>query len=108
MKSLRDSEQEFAKFDVAYFMASVDSVEENQRFAEKHQAKFPVLCDMTQSVTKLYGVGVEYEGELYADRWTIYIDKDGIVRKVDKEVQPKTAGPDMLKAFSELGFAKRP
>ena len=87
-------------------MVSVDSIEENKRFSEEHQTKFPLLCDTNQSVTKLYGVGVKYEGQLYADRWTIYIDKEGIVRKVDKKVQPNTAGPDMLKAFSELGFAK--
>ena len=108
MKSLRDSEQEFAKFDVAYFMASVDSIEDNKRFAKEHKVKFPILCDMTKSVTKLYGVGVEYEGELYADRWTVSIDKEGIVRRVDKNVQQNTAGADMLKTFSELGFAKRP
>ncbi len=108
MKSLRDSEKALAEFDVAYFMASVDSVEENKRFAEKHQVKFPLLCDTTQAVTKLYGVGVKYEDQLYSDRWTIYIDKEGIVKKVDKNVNPKSAGPDMLRTFSELGFAKRP
>ena len=93
---------------MAYFMASVDTVDENKRFAEKHQAKFPLLCDTTQAVTKLYGVGVRYEDQLYSDRWTIYIDKEGIVKKVDKDVKPKTAGPDMLRIFAELGFAKLP
>jgi len=93
---------------VAYFMASVDTVEQNKKFAEEHQAKFPLLCDTTQAVTKLYGVGVKWEGGLYSDRWTIYIDKEGIVKKVDKNVKPSTAGPDMVKTFSDLGFAKRP
>ena len=93
---------------MAYFMASVDTVDENKRFAEKHQAKFPLLCDTTQDVTKLYGVGVKYDDQLYSDRWTIYIDKQGIVKKVDKKVKPKTAGPDMVRTFSDLGFAKRP
>ena len=89
-------------------MASVDTVEQNKKFAEQHQAKFALLCDTTQAVTKLYGVGVKYEGGLYSDRWTIYIDKEGIVKKVDKNVKPNTAGPDMVRTFSDLGFAKRP
>jgi len=93
---------------VAYFMASVDTVEQNKKFAEEHQAKFPLLCDTTQAVTKLYGVGVKWEGGVYSDRWTIYIDKEGIVKKVDKNVKPSSAGPDMVKTFSDLGFAKRP
>ena len=89
-------------------MASVDTVEQNKKFAEQNQANFPLLCDTTQAVTKLYGVGVKYEGGLYSDRWTIYIDKEGIVKKVDKNVKPNTAGPDMVRTFSDLGFAKRP
>jgi peroxiredoxin Q/BCP len=89
-------------------MASVDTVDANKRFAAEHRAKFPLLCDMSRAVTKLYGVGVEYEGDLYSDRWTIYIDREGIVRKVDKDVKPSTAGSDMVKTFLELGFAKRP
>ena len=92
---------------MAYFMASVDSVEENKRFAERHAAKFPLLCDTTGAVTQIYGAGVRYEDKLYSNRWTIYIDKEGIVKKVDKDVNPSTAGPDMLRTFSELGFAKR-
>ena len=88
-------------------MASVDTVDQNKRFAEEHGANFPILCDTTRAVTKLYGVGVTYDGELYSDRWTVYIDKEGIVRKVDKDVKPSTAGPDMLRTFSELGFAKK-
>ena len=89
-------------------MASVDTAEQSKKFAEEHQAKFPLLCDTSQAVTKLYGAGVKWEDEVYSDRWTIYIDKEGIVKKVDKNVKPNTAGPDMVRTFSDLGFAKRP
>ena len=104
VQSLRDSEAELAKYNVAYFMASVDTVKDNKKFAKQQKANFPLLCDSTKQVTKLYGAQVQYGDALYAQRWTIYIDKNGVIKKIDKQVNPRSAGPDMLKAFSQLGF----
>ena len=44
-KALRDSAREIESFDVAYFMASVDTLADNTAFAEEHQAGFPILAD---------------------------------------------------------------
>ena len=55
-KALRDSAREIQSFDVAYFMASVDTLEENTAFAEEHQAGFPILSDPEKRMTKDYGV----------------------------------------------------
>ena len=87
-------------------MASVDTAEQSKKFAEEHQAKFPLLCDTSQAVTKLYGVGVKWEDELYSDRWTIYIDKEGIIKAIDKKVNVRTAGADLAKKLAELKFPK--
>ena len=42
-KALRDSAREIQSFDVAYFMASVDTLEDNTAFAAEHEAAFRFL-----------------------------------------------------------------
>ena len=88
-KALRDSAREIQSFDVAYFMASVDTLEENTAFAEEHQAGFPILSDPEKRMTKDYGVLMAAG---FARRWTYYIDVDGTILKIDKETKPATAG----------------
>ena len=51
--------------------------------------------------------GVVGLGGLYSRRWTFYIDREGILRAIDKQVVPATAGVDMLKKLDELGFPRR-
>ncbi len=85
-------------------MASNDTVEDNKRFAKEQKADFPLLCDTSKEVTKLYGALASYG---LPSRWTIYIDQEGIVRKIDKAVKPSSAGKDMVATFEELGFPKK-
>ena len=39
----------------------------------------------------------------FANRWTYYIDPEGIVVKIDKDVDPRTAGADLLADLQSLG-----
>jgi peroxiredoxin len=39
-------------------------------------------------------------------RMSILIDKDGIVRYIDRQVNVRTHGPDMLLKMRELGLIK--
>ena len=41
-------------------------------------------------------------GGLYAKRWTYYIDAKGVIRRIDKNVDPKSAGQDVVKTLREL------
>ena len=41
-----------------------------------------------------------------AERWTFYIDKEGVIKKIDKKVSTKTAGADLAKTIKELGLDK--
>jgi|TARA_B100001964_G_C13887125_1_gene445553 peroxiredoxin Q/BCP len=84
-------------------MASTDSIEDNTGFAVKNDATFPILSDPDKHMCKSYGV---LSGFGFASRWTFYIDKEGIIRRIDKSVKPKTAGKDLLKNLQELGFPK--
>ena len=44
------------QYDVAYFMISVDSLEDNTAFAQKEDADFPILADPTRETARKYGV----------------------------------------------------
>lgn len=103
-KALRDSAAEIQKFDVAYFMASVDSIEDNTKFAAEHNAGFPILSDPGKKTAEAYGV-MHPMG--FTNRWTYYIDNDGVVKKIDKEVDVKNAGKDLARILGELGFPNK-
>ena len=44
---------------------------------------------------------------LYAKRWTFYIDREGVIREIDKSVSTETAGQDIARKLGELGFPAR-
>jgi len=93
------------KYQVTYFMISVDPLEQNQGFAAQHHADFPLLSDPTKATAAAYGVlntgGV-------ANRWTFYIDKDGRIAAIDKAVRPETSAEDMAARLAALHVAVRP
>jgi len=104
-KSLAENGDKIKKYDVANFMASVDSIEDNTAFAkatsvklgdqvvEKKEADFPMLSDPTKETAKAYGV-LHERG--FSNRWTFYIDKTGKVVAIDTAVRPATSAEDML------------
>ena len=51
-KSLAENGDKIRKYNVAYFMASVDPLEDNKGFAEKEKADFPLLSDPTKETAK--------------------------------------------------------
>ncbi len=99
-KSLAENGDKIRKFNVAYFMASVDPVEDNKGFAEKEKADFPLLSDPTKATATAYGV--LSPGGL-ARRWTFYIGKDGKILGIDKAVTPKSSAEDMVAKLGEYG-----
>jgi peroxiredoxin Q/BCP len=122
-KSLADNGDKIKQYDVAYFMASTDTVEENTKFAkatsvtlpgrgggaatvvEKKEADFPMLADPTKEVAGKYGV-LMANGN-FANRWTFYIDKSGKVAAIDTAVRPATSAEDMVAKLAELKVARK-
>ena len=84
-------------------MVSVDEPAENRRFVLEHQAEFTILSDPSKEMATSYGV-LHPRG--FANRWTFYIDKEGILQKIDQKVKPVTAGADMVTAMGELNFTR--
>ena len=99
-KALRDASQELGAFDVAYFMASTDNLEDNQGFAAQNNANFPLLSDASKTVADAYGV---LRDNGLARRWTFYIDPKGIIQRVDRAVDPASAGATLVKNLRSLG-----
>ena len=85
-------------------MISVDNLEDNTKFAQMHEADYPILSDVKKEIANAYGV-LGPTG--LARRWTFYIAPDGKILHIDKEVKPATSGPDMVARLGTLNVAKR-
>jgi peroxiredoxin Q/BCP len=111
-KSLAENGDKIRKYNVEYFMASVDPLEKNVEFAkatsvdlgqrgkvEKKEADFPILSDPTKATATAYGV-LGQSG--LASRWTFYIGKDGKILAIDKSIKVATSAEDMAAKLGEL------
>lgn len=105
-KAFTSSGETIKSFNVAYFMASVDTPEKNKAFAEQEQANFPMLSDPDKKVADAYGV-LRTPGAGVAQRWTFYIGPDGKIVYIDKEVHTATAGADLAARLEALGAKKK-
>jgi len=103
-KSLAEHGDTIRRYDVAYFMVSVDPLDENTRFAEQQHADFPLLSDPTKKTADASGV---LGATGMANRWTFYIGKDGKIQAIDKNVKPATSAEDMAATFHALGISTR-
>ena len=103
-KSLTENGEKIRKFDVAYFMASVDPLDQNVGFAKENKADLPLLSDPTKATATAYGV-LNERG--MSNRWTFYIDKSGKVAAIEKTVRPATSAEDMIAKLGEIRVAAR-
>lgn len=103
-KSLAQNGHLIRKFDVTYFMASVDPLADNIGFAKEQEADFPLLSDPTKEAARAYGV-LSPMG--FASRHTIYIGKDGRVLAIDKQVRPATSAEDIAAKLGALAIDQR-
>ena len=104
-KSLAENGHLLKKFNATYFMASVDPLELNKDFAAEHNADFPMLSDPSKKIAMAYGALRDDRG--VANRYTFYIDKNGIIAAIDREVNPATSAEDMAQMLSDLNVALR-
>jgi thioredoxin-dependent peroxiredoxin len=104
-KSMKEDGEAIRKFDVAYFTASVDTPEENKKFAESLKLDYPILSDPSKKVAQAYGVVDEKRP--VAQRWTFYIGEDGKILHIEKKVQTKSHGKDIAAKLKELGVEEK-
>jgi len=103
-KAMRAQGKEIRHFQAAYFTASTDTADVNKKFAESLELDYPILSDPEKTVAKAYGV--VHEGRAVPERWTFYIDNNGVIKEIDKGVQKRTetAGSDIAAKLKELGI----
>lgn len=103
-KSLAQNGHLLKDLEVTYFMASVDPIEDNIKFATDNGADFPLLSDPTKKTAEAYDVLAFYG---IPKRHTIYINKTGEVMYIDRNVNAETSAEDMASKLIELGVPKK-
>ncbi len=103
-KSLVEKGHLIREYNAVYMMASVDKLEDNQKFATEQAANFPMLSDPTKATAKAYDV---LNLVRVASRVTFYIGKDGSILKIDDDINPKTAAEDIAATLAALNIEKR-
>jgi thioredoxin-dependent peroxiredoxin len=104
--NFRDANHILQQKGVVVLGISADDVESHQKFADKFSLPFPLLADTETTVSQLYGVWKERNmyGRKFmgVNRETFLIDKDGIVRKIWRKVQPEDHANEVLAAVEAL------
>ncbi len=62
---------------------SVDSRFANKEYAKQLGLTYPLLSDFQRNVSRQYGIFNEERG--FANRTTFVVDKQGIIRHIDKD-----------------------
>lgn len=93
------------EFEVAYFTASTDTVEENTKFAKSLETDYPILSDPDTKVASAYGV-LRPDGKL-ANRVTFIIGSDGKILAVDDKVKTESHAKDIAEQLAKLGVPKK-
>lgn len=107
LSSLRDHQAEFDALDTQIIAVSVDPAagENGQRaFADQWQLKFPLVPDTARRFAMLYGAA-QNEKQLAA-RMSIFIDKEGVVRFIDTQVNVRAHGAQTIERIRELGLKR--
>jgi peroxiredoxin Q/BCP len=79
LKRFAELYDEFKKAGAEVIGVSVDSLETQRRFAEKHGARFPLASDARKEVSRAFGV-LRAMGT--AERVTFVVGPDGVIRQV--------------------------
>lgn len=99
LTSLRDSYPALQKAGVEVWAISTDTADgpKGQRAFSKHlKLPFPLFPDPTRKLCLLFGA-VQTKEQMAA-RMSVLVDKQGIVRSIDKQIGLRTHGVDVLAA----------
>ena len=79
---------------------SKDTVEAQEKFAQKNELTFPVLADSEGEVIRRYGVDLAFG---IAKRKTFLIDSKGKIAKIYESVTPKTHAAEVVEDLEDVG-----
>ncbi len=101
----RDAYPDFQGRDVVVLGISADDAKAHQKFINKYQLPFPLLCDADGKVAASYGsyglkkfMGKEYMGVF---RHTFVIAPDGTIAQIYRKVKPDAHATQVLQGLVE-------
>ena len=83
--------------------ASADKEELNQKFTDKNEYTFPLLCDPDKKLITALGIK---SGAGFANRVTYIVDKEGKIVKIYDKVKPTGHADEVLKDVKALSGKK--
>jgi peroxiredoxin Q/BCP len=105
-KAFRDLHDDFTKAGATVVGVSRDTVDAQKKFAEKYDAKFPLLADTSSTICDAFGVIVEKnmygKKSVGIQRSTFLIGADGTIAKVWKRVSVDGHAEAVLEAVRSL------
>lgn len=99
--SLRDGHVALKTAGAVVLGVSTDDVKSHEAFATKYHLPFSLLADPDKAITNAYGVKMFGLG--YAKRVTFVIDRQGVIRKIFKDVKPEGHDQEVLAAVKNFG-----
>lgn len=100
LQSLRDELSEIEKTETVLFGVSVDTIDSHKKFKDEEKFGFSLLADTEFDVSKQYsGIMERFNA---SNRVTFIIDKAGYIRAIDKKVNVRTHGEDVVKMLSNV------
>jgi peroxiredoxin Q/BCP len=94
----RDKFNDLKALNVQVLGVSIDDEKSHKKFAEQEHLNFPILSDTAKKVVKEYGVW----NALFAKRESFLIDKNGLIIKHYKKVDPKEHAEEVIKDVKSL------
>ena len=85
--------------DIQVFGVSVQDSESHRRFVDRDGLNFPLLVDVDRNLSLLFGA-VDKVSSRTSKRMAVYIDVQGRILKIEKQLNPKTHGTDLVDFFS--------
>ncbi len=104
--SFRDRKSDMEQLGASVLGVSPDNVTSHQKFRDKHSLNFPILADAGHKVAEQYGAWREKvrfgKRAMGIQRSTFVIDREGVIRKVWKNVQVDGHDEQVLAALRSL------
>jgi len=98
-KSVVSVYSEIQSHDTVIFAISVDSVESQKKFVEEYKIPYLHLSDTQKNTCKKYA-GLNIAG--LAKRSTFIINKNGVVKKIFRNIEVKNHGHEILDFLKKL------
>ncbi len=98
-KSVIEVYSEILATDSALYAISIDSVQSQKKFVEEYNIPYLHLSDPQKSICKIYS-GLNIAG--LAKRSTFVIDKQGILKKIFRDIHVENHGHEILNFLKTL------